>query len=51
MTQRIELNIAEKSYLSRKRLPMEKIQLAYKSQLTPFNFTSTAHSNPTNPIF
>ncbi len=50
MTQRIKLNIVEKSNLSRKKLPMEKIQLTYKSQLAPFNFISTARSNPTNPF-
>ncbi len=39
MTQRIKLNIVEKipplKEKATQRLPMEKIQLMYKSQLTP----------------
>ncbi|MUU49057.1 hypothetical protein F7202_00490 [Helicobacter pylori] len=40
----------KKSYISRKKLPMEKIQLTYKSQLAPFNFIPTTVQIPPTPF-
>ncbi|EJB65090.1 hypothetical protein HPHPH42_0028 [Helicobacter pylori Hp H-42] len=41
----------KESHPSRKRLPMEEIQLAYKSQLAPFNFIPTTAQIPPTPFF